>query len=71
MIAREVPDLLRGLSAYGRFHRGLADIGFVEGHNVAVDSRWADGRYDRQPALAADLVRHQVRVDINGRRMAQ
>jgi putative ABC transport system substrate-binding protein len=39
------------------FRRGLAETGFVEGENVAVDYRWAEGRYDRLSALAAELVR--------------
>jgi putative ABC transport system substrate-binding protein len=42
------------------FRQGLADAGFVEGHNVAVEYRWADGRYERLPALAAELVRLPV-----------
>ena len=42
------------------FHRGLHDAGFVEGRNVAIDFRWADGHYDRLPALANDLVSRQV-----------
>ena len=42
------------------FRQGLRDSGFVEGQNVAIDYRWANGQYDRLPALAADLVQHQV-----------
>jgi putative ABC transport system substrate-binding protein len=44
------------------FRQGLAENGFVEGRNVAVDYRWADERFERLPAFAADLVRRQVSV---------
>jgi putative ABC transport system substrate-binding protein len=43
-------------------HKGLADIGYVEGRNVSTEYRWADDRYDRLPALATELVDRQVDV---------
>jgi putative ABC transport system substrate-binding protein len=44
------------------FLKGLSDIGFVEGRNVAIEYRWAEGHYERLPALIRDLVQHKVSV---------
>src|SRR6516162_11390343 len=48
------PDEAAGVVA--AFHQGLAESGYVERQNVAIEYRWAEGQYDRLPALVADLV---------------
>jgi putative tryptophan/tyrosine transport system substrate-binding protein len=63
-----VIGVLGATSAHGyagqlaAFRRGLAEAGFVEGRDVAIEYRWAEDQYERLPELAADLVRRQVAV---------
>jgi putative ABC transport system substrate-binding protein len=56
----ESPDLFAYLVR--AFHEGLNQSGYVEGSNAAIEYRWADGQYDRLPALAADLIQRRVAV---------
>jgi putative ABC transport system substrate-binding protein len=66
--ALPVIGFLNGASAGGyahlvaAFRQGLKETGYVEGQNVAIEFRWAEGQYDRVPAMAAELVRRQVAV---------
>jgi putative tryptophan/tyrosine transport system substrate-binding protein len=66
--AMPVIGVLHGVSAVQwtdrmvGFHRGLSEAGFVEGRNVRVEYRWAEGQFDRLPAMATDLVDHHVAV---------
>src|SRR6266568_4765145 len=57
-LSAEWPDLFA--DRLRAFHGGLSETGYVEGRNLAIEYRWAEGRNDRLPALAGELVRRQV-----------
>ena len=59
-LGTETPDLFA--NRVRAFQRGLSETGYVEGQNVAIEYRRAEGQNERLPALAADLVRRQVTV---------
>src|SRR5881396_3125574 len=59
-LGSESPDMWT--SRVHAFRQGLSETGYVEGKNVTIEYRWAEGRYDRLPELAADLVAHKVDV---------
>src|SRR5262249_49184007 len=59
-LSPESPDLF--VDRMGSFRAGLREVGYVEGQNVSIEYRWAKGRNDQLPALAAELVRRQVNV---------
>jgi putative ABC transport system substrate-binding protein len=59
-LGSESPDVFAG--RLRAFRQGLSETGYVEGNNVAIEYRWAENRYDRYPALMADLVRRKVTV---------
>jgi putative ABC transport system substrate-binding protein len=70
--AMPVIGVLYGVSAkewarpMAGFHRGLGEMGFVEDRNVAIEYRWAEGQYDRMPAMADDLIGRRVAVILVG-----
>jgi putative ABC transport system substrate-binding protein len=66
--AMPVIGFLAGPTAKGRasliaaFQKGLTEVGYSEGRNIIIESRWAEGQFDRLPAMANELVQRKVAV---------
>ena len=60
LLAAESPDVFA--DRLRAFQQGLKESGYIDGQNVAIEYRWADGHYDRLPTLATDLIRRRVTV---------
>jgi putative ABC transport system substrate-binding protein len=66
--AMPVIGFLAGPTAKGRasliaaFQKGLTELGYSDGRNIVIESRWAEGQFDRLPAMANDLVQRKVAV---------
>ena len=63
-LGSESPNLWA--SRLSAFRQGLGEVGFIEGRNVAIEYRWAEGQYDRLPALVSELVHRQVTLIATG-----
>ena len=61
-----MPSLLLAAAATEAFRQGLRERGYVEGKNIVIEYRYAEGKLDRLPALAAELVRLQVDIIVSG-----